>query len=277
MLEADEDALGSFYQNFGEDFESRVLTLSALWDQEETERSERPHFANANFQTADFGEIDIPYVSAKGFSVVIGIDPEEIRNFAEGYQQDNYFRRILQAMRTEEDLENPMYPQYSLSDQGLIFFEDWMGNLRLCVPASKRVEIIKESHDQLTEGAHEGYHKTYNRIAAGYYWPKMSRDIHLYVKTCDICQKSKPKKHAPYGLLQPIPIPSRPFEVVTMDFIPELPLSEGWDDILVIVDKLTKYAIFVPCLTQNKEEEVGAMFFKHIVTHFGLPRQVISD
>ena len=75
-----------------------------------------------------------------------------------------------------------------------------------------------------------------------YYWPRMSRDISSkYTSTCDICQKTKHRRHGPVGLLQPIPMPSQPFEVVSMDFIPELPESNGYDGILVIVDKLNKY------------------------------------
>src|ERR687888_956918 len=99
-------------------------------------------------------------------------------------------------------------------------------------------------HDNLTEGAHRGYAKTYNRIAAVYYWPKMSQLIKQYVSTCGICQKAKPRRHGPRGYLQPIPIPSQPFKVVTMDFIVDLPESNGYNAILVIVDKLTKYAHF---------------------------------
>lgn len=61
---------------------------------------------------------------------------------------------------------------------------------------------MAESHNSLTESAHGGYHKNYNRLASSHYWPGMSRD-----------------RHGPIGLLQPIPIPTRPFEVVSMDFI----------------------------------------------------------
>ena len=79
------------------------------------------------------------------------------------------------------------------------------------------------------------------------------------------------------GLLQPIPIPSQPFEVVSMDFIPELPVSNGFNNILVIVDKLTKYAIIVPTTTRITEEETTRLFFKHVISKFGIPQQVISD
>jgi len=119
--------------------------------------------------------------------------------------------------------------------------------------------------------------KTYNRIASTYYWPRISRDIKQYVSTCDICQKSKPKHHAPVGLLQPIPIPTQPFEVVSMDFIAELPLSGGFNNIFMILDKLTKYAVFIPTTTTIGEKETAKLFFHHIISKFGIPQRVISD
>jgi len=104
---------------------------------------------------------------------------------------------------------------------------------------------MAEIHNSLTESAHGGHAKTYNKIESTYYWPKMSRDIKRYVSTCDICQKAKPRCHAPARLLQPILIPSQPFKVVSMDFIPELPLSSSFDNILVIVDKLSMEYLFL--------------------------------
>lgn len=62
-----------------------------------------------------------------------------------------------------------------------------------------------------------------------------------------------------------------------MDFIPELPNSNGFDNILVIVDKLTKYANIVPMTTKITEVETAKLFFKHVISRFGIPWQVISD
>ena len=88
---------------------------------------------------------------------------------------------------------------------------------------------------------------------------------------CRACNGLLPK------LLQPILIPSQPFKVVSMDFIPELPTSNGFNNILVIVDKLTKYAIIIPTTTMVNKVETTRLFFKHVVSKFGIPRQVISD
>ena len=62
-----------------------------------------------------------------------------------------------------------------------------------------------------------------------------------------------------------------------MDFILELPSSSGFDNILVIVDKLTKYTIFIPTTVSVTEVETAETFFHHIISKFGIPQQVITD
>ena len=98
-----------------------------------------------------------------------------------------------------------------------------------------------------------------------------------YTSTCDIGQKTKPRCHALIRMLQPIPIPSQPFKVVTMDFIPELPECEGYNNVLVIVDKLMKYTIFIPTTTTLTEKGTAELFFQHVISQYGIPRQVITD
>jgi hypothetical protein len=122
-----------------------------------------------------------------------------------------FLSKSLKEEATDNDF-GKKYTQYPVQNNGLIYFEDWNRNHRLVVPESLRVDIMSEVHNTITEAAHGGYAKTYNRIAAIYYWPRMSRDIKKYVSTCDICQKTKPRRHAPVGMLQPIPIPSQPFK-----------------------------------------------------------------
>jgi hypothetical protein len=62
-----------------------------------------------------------------------------------------------------------------------------------------------------------------------------------------------------------------------MDFIPELPTSNGFNNILVIIGKLTKYAIFIPTSTTVTEKETAKLFFSHIIAKFSIPHQIISD
>lgn len=273
------DPLRDMYAELGERFEEKLLTVATRFVQAEDKASISDFQLDAGSVAiaSESGVIEVPYITSSAYSVLIGLSETEIGQWVQAYKTDPHFSEVLRDWKKEANWTNPSYPQYHYSDNGLVYFEDWQGNNRLCVPQDLRVKIMDEVHNTITESAHGGYHKCYNKLAATYYWPRMSRDVKRYTSTCDICQKAKPRRHAPTGLLQPIPIPARPFEVVTMDFIPELPRSEGFDNVLVIVDKLTKYGIFIPCTTKITEEETAELFFKHVITRFGIPRQVITD
>jgi len=269
-----EDVMRNMYQELGNRFEEKLLTVAARFVESEDEEPLNVHVSKVETKGNESGT---DYHTAKNYSIVIGIGQKEINQWIEAYEDDIHFKDVIKSKRQDKEILQPTYPQYFYADSGLIYFEDALGNNCLCVPYKLRKLIMEEVHETCTEAAHSGYYKTYNRIASTYYWPRMSRDIKLFTKSCDICQKSKPRRHAPVGLLQPIPIPSYPFEVVTMDFIPELPNSEGFDNILVVVDKLTKYGLFIPCSTKIGEVETAQLFFKHVIAHYGIPRQVITD
>src|ERR1700683_5035456 len=276
-LELSEDPLKDMYSELGEKFEEKVLNVASKFVNSATKV---PEYA---YTALDSLEILLPegrslvqdYATSSAYSILVGMNTDNLEGWKKAYIADNLYSKVLRASQIGHD-EAGHYTQYQIRD-GLVYFEDWNENFRLCVPESLRVSVMSEVHNILTESAHGGHAKTYNRIASTYYWPRMSRDIKRYVSTCDICQKTKPKHHAPVRLLQPIPILSQPFEVVSMDFIPELPLSDGFDNIFVIVDKLMKYAIFIPTTTTIGEKKTAELFFHHVISKFGIPRQVISD
>jgi hypothetical protein len=260
------------YQELGAKFEEKQLKFAANFAVTEVE--EIPDYVYSSSQPLDVflpgGQIiHQNYYSSTAYSVLVGMAEEEIAAWKGAYASDMLFSRAIEALTTDLE-ESSKYTQYQIRSNRLVYLEDWNGNFRLCVPKSMRLQVMDETHNVLTESAHGGYAKTYNHIAATYYWPQMSRHVKRYVSTCDICQKLKPCCHAPIGLLQPIPIPSHPFEVVSMDFIPELPNSDGFDNILVIVDKLTKYAIFIPTNTSITEKGTTNIFFYHVITKFGI-------
>jgi hypothetical protein len=275
------DPLSNLYEQLSEEFEAQLFHLAAghQYSEEEMDSSfytKIPTEVHNNVKE-DTEETEVPYSTSRNYSLSVHINPEETKRWSQAYETDYYFKRIIEQLR-EEDLLNPRYPQFYLSSTGLLYFEDWQGNMRLCVPKDVRVQVMQEDHENINKGAHCGYHKAYNRLASIYFWPRMSKDIREFVTTCDVCQKVKSKRHAPYGLLQPIPIPSKPFEVISMDFIPELPKTEsGHDNILVVVDKLTKFAIFIPTKTTLNEKECASLLFDNVFTKYGLPLQIISD
>jgi hypothetical protein len=136
--------------------------------------------------------------------------------------------------------------------------------------------IISARHDSPSAG-HFGVAKTMHNIQRDFSWAGMKKMVKHHIKTCIVCQQNKASRHKPYGLLQPLPVPDSRWVSVTMDFIVKLPKSQGHDSILVVVDRATKMAHFVPCSESITSRETAELFINNVFKLHGLPQQVISD
>ena len=119
--------------------------------------------------------------------------------------------------------------------------------------------LIEEFHSTPT-GGHGGALRTYKRIAASFYWRGMMKQVCKYVADCLVCQRNKYEYLSPTGLLQPLPTPKHVCEDLNMDFISSLPRSKGVYCLLVVVDRLSKYAHFL-CLRHPFTARVVAELF----------------
>lgn len=105
----------------------------------------------------------------------------------------------------------------------------------------------------------------------------MNKEIQQYVRACDICQRCKPDLAASPGLLQPLPIPERIWDDISLDFIEGLPSSAGKQVILVVVDRLSKYAHFMPLSHPYTALDVAQLFLDNIFKLHGMPNTITSD
>ncbi|KAL0554721.1 hypothetical protein IC582_008649 [Cucumis melo] len=119
--------------------------------------------------------------------------------------------------------------------------------------------------------------QTYALLKKGYFWPNMRDDVMQYTKTCLICQQDKVEKVKVAGLLDPLPVPTRPWESVSMNFITHLSKVGDFEAILVIIDRFSKYATFIPTTRQCSAEMTAQLFFKHVVKLWGVPTSIVSD
>ncbi|KAJ9523672.1 hypothetical protein QJQ45_020105 [Haematococcus lacustris] len=149
---------------------------------------------------------------------------------------------------------------------------------RLYIPSSPlRAQLLHEAHDAHT-AAHLGRAKTLERLQRHFYWPQMHKTVQEYVRTCDKCQRNKATNQLPPGLLQPLPIPSRNWQQVSMDFIGPFPATpRGHTMIFTIVDKLSKMIHLIPTTTTATAQDTARLFFDHIFKHHGLPEAIVSD
>lgn len=168
---------------------------------------------------------------------------------------------------------NPSRPDAEQVD-GVLYVQG-----RLAIPDSLdlRVQIMESEHDSKVAG-HMGMDKTLELIKRNFFWKGMSNQISDFVRSCPICQAVKAPRHGRYGLLHPLELPYAPWQSISMDFIVELPLSEGHSQIWVIVDRFTKMAHFIPLLDNQKTAKTLAkVFVKEIWRLHGLPLDIVSD
>lgn len=144
-------------------------------------------------------------------------------------------------------------------------------------PSSALIKLIMEdSHSSPTCG-HFGFHKTLQRINKSFVWPNMRRMIKEFLQSCDVCQRYKTDCMKPAGLLQPLPIPSQVWSEISMDFIEGLPNSNGYSVIMVVVDRLSKYAHFIPIKHPYTAVTVAKAFVTNVVRLHGIPTSIVSD
>ncbi|HMC99406.1 MAG TPA: RNase H-like domain-containing protein, partial [Ferruginibacter sp.] len=142
---------------------------------------------------------------------------------------------------------------------------------KLCVPASSvRLLLLQEAHGGGLMG-HFGVKKTEDVLATHFFWPRMRRDVERYVSRCNTCNKAKSRLN-PHGLYLPLPVPSAPWEDISMDFVLGLPRTKrGRDSIFVVVDRFSKMAHFIPCHKSDNASHIADLFFTEIVRLHGVP------
>lgn len=199
-----------------------------------------------------------------------------VEEFVTGYQKDPVFQK--RWLDKESDADSWAASQRFFKDhRGLLFFRDADFHARLCVPRSVKNVVMRQSHESPYQTAHAGPEKLWAALSPRFYWPRMKVDIQQYCATCDVCQKTKSANFNRYGKLLPHPIPSSPYESISLDLIVNLPWSNSFNAILVTVDRLTKHAQFIPTTTGLTAKGFALLFVKYIACRFGLPVSMICD
>jgi hypothetical protein len=187
--------------------------------------------------------------------------------------------QILQANRTSKSLANlrqkatdPEQKVWQLQD-GLLQHQG-----RLVVPEvdNLRTHLIKEAHAQIST-AHPGRNKTHRIIAARYYWPGLPADVARYVRNCHDCRRATVPRDRPPGLLQPLPVPERPWQHISMDFKSFPKDKFGYDMIFVVVDRLGKRAYSLPCFKTTTAKDMARLYVTNVWRTHGAPDTAVSD
>jgi transposase InsO family protein len=205
---------------------------------------------------------------AVALNAISTCQPAWIEAVVDAYQQDEQARALLQRLVLATEIDN----SYTLQ-QGVIH-----KNGRIWLPANSvlQQQIIRELH-ACPMGGHSGVPVTLRRLKQLFHWKGMAKSVHQFVTSCTICQQSKPDRAKYPGLLQPLPVPDSAWQVISMDFIEGLPRSGRFNCILVVVDKFSRYAHFIPLAHPFTASTVATAFMDHVYKLHGPPEQIISD
>jgi hypothetical protein len=215
-------------------------------------------------------ERQLPYL-------LVQMSPAVKREWVAQYSSDLSFKNRWASDDAEAKYWRPGR-RYLRDKDGLLYFLDADHVPRLCVPATQTVLIMREAHESPLETAHASAERMWTKLRELYFWPRMKKDLLRFCESCDICQKTKARNFKHYGFLRPNDIPALPYESVSLDLIGPLPLSEdSYTAILVVADRLSKHAQFIPTVFELNTDGFGYLFVRHVVCRFGLPTSVFAD
>jgi transposase InsO family protein len=188
------------------------------------------------------------------------------------YPDNPYFAKVISKPAD--------FDSFSVED-GLVYHTDRLDHKLLCIPRETFLRgrrmtelIIDHAHSIL---GHFGPFRTSSYIRRYYWWPTLTKDVLEFCQTCGRCQMNKPSNQRPQGLLKSLPIPSRPWESVGIDFLGPLPTSESHNYLMVVICRLTSMVRLVPTRTDVKASGVADLYYRHIWKFHGLPASIVSD
>ncbi len=139
-----------------------------------------------------------------------------------------------------------------------------------------RQDIISLYHNSTMAG-HGGAEKTFKLVSRYYSWEGLCSQVTDYCSRCEQCARMKPTNVPPGGKLKPNPIPEGPWQDISADFITDLPESNGFNTILVVVDRFSKEVVFIPTDKTVTALGTAKLYRDNVWKVHGLPHSLISD
>ena len=164
-LKPTEDPLRNMFEELGPKFEEKLLTVATRFAEAELQYEDDRMTTNIRLNLTDSNEVDVPYSTSRSYSTIVQVDETELSEWKSGYSRDPHYSLVLESAKKDEGL-NLTFPQYHISGRELIYFEDSMGNTRLCVPKDLRVEVMREAHETITKRRTGGISRLTTELAA---------------------------------------------------------------------------------------------------------------
>ncbi|KAL5821526.1 hypothetical protein ACOSQ3_023408 [Xanthoceras sorbifolium] len=168
----------------------------------------------------------------------------------------------------------------TMTPMGSVVLRDevWIQNGKVLLsPNSSLITCVLKDNHSSPVGSHFGFSKTLHRIKSNFNWPGMSTTVKNFIRECDVCQRCQTECVRPAGLLQSLSLSERSWSEISMDFIEGLPLSHRYSVIMVLVDRLSKYAHFIQLKHPYSALTIAKVFVDQVVRLLGVHKSIVSD
>ena len=131
-------------------------------------------------------------------------------------------------------------------------------------------------YDTLVVG-HPGYEKIIELLQRMYFWLGMTSFVKNYISRCDRCARFKGTNQAPFGTLNPLEAPHMLWVDIIADFTTDLPISNRYDSILIVIDQFSKEVELISMTKMVTALETTKLYLFNMWKNHGLPRSIVSD
>ena len=204
----------------------------------------------------------------------IGIMSELIDKIIQETKEDSFAKRIFDYFSSNNSNLNDTpfrnMNKFKINNNMILY------NNLIYIPYNLRTDILKKYHDSPSSG-HLGIKRTEELITRNYWWPELHKDVKDYVKSCEICARSKYSRHKRYDYLRPLEVPDRPWKSIEIDFLCGLPNSRGYTIIMVIVDRFSKMIHLKPFRDLPNTKRTAKAFMDLVFKLHGLPSDIYTD
>ncbi|KAK3534434.1 hypothetical protein QTP86_015214 [Hemibagrus guttatus] len=147
---------------------------------------------------------------------------------------------------------------------------------KLFVPLHFRQQVMQWVHEAPSSG-HPGIRRSTQLVRNRFWWSSLGSDVEEYVRSCPTCAQARTSRLLPEGLLEPLPVPRRPWSHLSVDFLTDLPDSGGFTTVMVVVDRFSKGCKLIPLKGLPTALQSAEAMFDHVFRNFGLPEDIVSD
>lgn len=225
-------------------------TLSRLFDQKESENK-------------------IEEIKTSDVTLILKEFPECFSSLPDYQRNDPELKNIISQIENKQKVQH-----FEIKSKILRYKKNQKCASKVVVPKVLQPVIIKFFHDTTISG-HMGVKKTIARITREFTWKNMFQDVKHYVRSCELCSKSKPAQNQQYGLMFSKPS-TQVFEKVHLDLFGPLLSSDGFTYILVAIDSFSKF-VFMRPIRKATTEIIIRELKEHIFAQNGFPQIILSD